>query len=53
MYAEEKTCTLVQTLGNLQAQLEAEVVLNKLPLKASEKKVQTLLYTPTERKIRR
>ena len=33
--------------------MEAEVVLNKLALKASEKKVQTLLYTPAEKKIRR
>ena len=30
--------------------MEAEVVLNKLALKASEKKVQTLLYTPLEKK---
>ena len=30
MYAEEKTETLAKTLGNLKAQLEEEVVLNKL-----------------------
>ena len=30
--------------------MQAEVVLNKLVLKASEKKVQKLLYTPAEKK---
>ena len=50
MYAEKTTRTLAKTLGNLPAQLQAEVVLNKLALKASEKKVQTLLYTPVEKK---
>ena len=41
---------LQRTLGNLQAQLEEEVVLNKLPLKFAEKKVYTLLYKMAEKK---